>query len=131
MTWFNKLSSSFKTAVLSLLVTIVIFLGLIFGYFINQPDLPNGILAGGLLGSLSYLLIGIAERIDEKKRLPIWTIVFTIIRFILIAALVAVSAYLQFKLGYKVMNVFTVVGGYAISLIIYIVITLLDPASFV
>ena len=126
MTWFNKLSSSFKTAVLSLLVTIVIFLGLIFGYFINQPDLPNGILAGGLLGSLSYLLIGIAERIDEKKRLPIWTIVFTIIRFILIAALVAVSAYLQFKLGYKVMNVFTVVGGYAISLIIYIVITLLE-----
>ena len=126
MTWFNKLSSSFKTAVLSLLVTIVIFLGLIFGYFINQPDLPNGILAGGLLGSLSYLLIGIAEKIDEKKRLPIWTIVFTIIRFILIAALVAVSAYLQFKLGYKVMNVFTVVGGYAISLIIYIVITLLE-----
>ena len=126
MTWFNKLSGSFKTAVLSLLVTITVFLGLIFGYFINQPDLPNGILAGGLLGSLSYLLIGIAEKIDEKKRLPIWTIVFTIIRFILIAALVAVSAYLQFKLGYKVMNVFTVVGGYAISLIIYIVITLLE-----
>ena len=126
MTWFNKLSNSFKTAVLSLLVTIIVFLGLIFGYFINQPDLPNGILAGGLLGSLSYLLIGIAEKIDEKKRLPIWTIVFTIIRFILIAALVAVSAYLQFKLGYKVMNVFTVVGGYAISLIIYIVITLLE-----
>lgn len=126
MTWFNKLSSSFKTAVLSLLVTIIIFLGLIFGYFINQPDLPNGVLAGGMLGSISYLLIGIAERIDEKKRLPIWTIIFTVIRFLLIAALVVISAYLQFKLGYKVMNVFAVVGGYAISLIIYIVISLIE-----
>lgn len=124
MIWFNKLSSSFKTAILSSIVIIVVFLGLIFGYFINQPDLPNGILAGGLLGSISYLLIGIAERIDEKKRLPIWTIVFTIIRFLLIAGLVVISALLQFKFGYKVMNVFTVLGGYFITLIIYIVISL-------
>ena len=124
MIWFNKLSSSFKTAILSSIVIVVVFLGLIFGYFINQPDLPNGILAGGLLGSISYLLIGIAERIDEKKRLPIWTIVFTIIRFLLIAGLVVISALLQFKFGYKVMNVFTVLGGYFITLIIYIVISL-------
>lgn len=126
MTWFNNLSSSFKTALLSLFVTLVAFLGFIFGYFTDQPDLPNGILAGGLLGSISYLLLGIAERIDEKKQLPVWTIIFTVLRFILIAALVVVSALLQFKLGYKVMNVFTVVGGYAISLIIYIVISLLE-----
>ena len=126
MTWFNKLSSSFKTALLSLLVTVVAFLGLLFGYFINQPDLPNGVLAGGLLGSISYLSIGIAERIDEKKRLPVWTIIFTVIRFILVAVLVVISALLQFKLGYKVMNVFAVVGGYAISLIIYIVISLIE-----
>lgn len=126
MTWFNKLFSAFKAALLSLIVTVVVFLGMLFGYFINQPDLPNGVLAGGLLGSLSYLLIGIAERIDEKKRLPIWAIVFTVIRFLLIATLVIVSALLQFKLGYKVMNVFTVLGGYFITLIIYIVISVIE-----
>ena len=126
MSWFSKLSISFKTALISLVVIVVIFLGMVFGYFINQPDLPNGILAGGILGSLSYLLIGIAERIDETKRLPIWTIVFTIIRFILIAGLVVVSALLQFKLGYKVMNVFTVVGGYSVTLIIYIIVSLVE-----
>ena len=126
MTWFNKLSSPFKTTLLSTLVVVIVFLGFIFGYFTDQPDLPNGILAGGLLGSISYLLLGIAERIDEKKQLPVWIIIFTVLRFILIAALVVVSALLQFKLGYKVMNVFTVVGGYAISLIIYIVISLLE-----
>lgn len=126
MTRFNKLSSPFKTALLSTLVVVIAFIGFIFGYFTAQPDLPNGILAGGLLGSISYLLLGIAEMIDEKKQLPVWTIIFTVLRFILIAALVVVSALLQFKLGYKVMNVFTVVGGYAISLIIYIVISLLE-----
>ena len=124
MTWVNTLSSSFKATVLSLLVTVIVFLGLLFGYFINQPDLPNGVLAGGMLGSVSYLLVGIADKIDEKKRVPVWTIIFTVFRFILIAALVVVSALLQFKLGYKVMNVFTVLGGYFITLIIYIVISL-------
>ena len=126
MTWFKSLSSPFKTAIISLLVIIVAFLGLIFGYFIDQPGLPNGMLAGGLLGSLSYLFIGIAENHDDKKRLPILTIIITVLRFILIAALVVVSALLQFKLGYKVMNVFTVLGGYFITLIIYITISVIE-----
>lgn len=126
MTWFKSLSSPFKTAIISLIVIIIVFLGLIFGYFINQPDLPNGMLAGGLLGCLSYLLIGIAEKHDDKKRLPILTIIVTAIRFILIAALVVVSALLQFKLGYKVMNVFTVIGGYIITLIVYITTSIIE-----
>ena len=126
MTWFNNLSTSFKVALLSLLIVMLAFLGLMFGYFVNQPDLPNGVLAGGLLGSLSYLILGIVERIDEKRQTPLWTIVFTIIRFILIGALLLVAALLQFKYGYKAMNVFAVLGGYLISLIAYIIVLVLE-----
>ena len=36
------------------------------------------------------------------------------------------DALLQFKLGYKVMNVFTVLGGYFITLIIYITISVIE-----
>ena len=126
MTWFNNLSTSFKVALLSLLIVMLAFLGLVFGYFINQPDLPNGVLAGGSLGSLSYLILGIVERIDEKRQTPLWTIIFTIIRFILIGALLVVAALLQFKYGYKVMNIFTVLSGYLISLIAYIIVLVLE-----
>ena len=124
--WFAELSNSFKVSLLSLLVTIVGLLGLMFGYFIKQPDLPNGLLAGGLLGSLSYLLIGIGEKLDDKKQNAVWTIVFTIIRFVLIAALLFLAALLQFKYGYKAINVFTVLAGYMLSLIVYIVLLLLE-----
>ena len=124
--WLSELSLLFKVSILSLIVTIVGLLALLFGYFINQPDLPNGLLAGGFLGSLSYLLLGIAERIDEKKKTPVWTIVFTIIRFVLIGSLLVVAALLQFKYGYKAINVFTVLGGYMISLVVYIILMSLE-----
>ena len=124
--WLSELSLLFKVSILSLIVTIVSLLALLFGYFINRPDLPNGLLAGGFLGSLSYLLLGIAERIDEKKKTPVWTIVFTIIRFVLIGSLLVVAALLQFKYGYKAINVFTVLGGYMISLVVYIILMSLE-----
>ena len=124
--WLSELSLLFKVSILSLIVTIVSLLALLFGYFINQPDLPNGLLAGGFLGSLSYLLLGIAERIDEKKKTPVWTIVFTIIRFVLIGSLLVVAALLQFKYEYKAINVFTVLGGYMISLVVYIILMSLE-----
>lgn len=126
MNWFIKLSSSFKVAIISALLTVIAFLGLLFGYFINQPDLPNGVLAGGALGSLTYLILGIVEKFDEERRIPILTIVVTVVRFLLIAALLLVAALLQYQYGYKVMNVFTVLGGYIISLIVYIVILLIE-----
>lgn len=126
MTWLNKLSNPFKVALLSLFAVIVVFLGLVFGYFINLQDLPNGLLAGGLLGSLSYLIIGFIERIEEKKHLLVWTVIFTIIRFLLIGGLLFLAALLQYKYGYKVMNVFTVLGGYLISLIVYIIVLVLE-----
>ena len=124
MNWFIKLSDSYKVAIISCFITIIAFLALVFGYFINQPDLPNGVLAGGFLGSLTYLLLGIAEKFDKDNRIPILTILITIIRFILIGALLLVAALLQFKYEYKAMNVFTVLGGYVISLLVFIVILL-------
>ena len=126
MNWFINLSSSFKVAVISGLVTIIAFLGMMFGYFINQPGLPNGVLVGGILGSLSYLALGFAENFDAKRRLPIMTIIITVIRFILIGALLLVATLLEYQQNIKIFNVFAVLGGYIISLIVYIVILLVE-----
>ena len=122
--WLNNLSSYYKTAFLSLIAVIIAYLGLLFGYFINQPDLPNGLLAGGLLGVISYFFLGVVDKIDEQKEKPVWSIVITIVRYLCIAALVAIAALLQYKYSLKVMNPFLVVGGYLISLIFYILVVL-------
>ena len=124
--WLGKLSNNYKTALFSLIVVIIAFLGLLFGYFVNQPDLPNGLLAGGLLGVVSYFLLGLVDKADEEKEKPVWSIVFTIVRYICIAGLIVVSALLQYKYSLKVMNPFTVLGGYIISLITYIIILLVE-----
>lgn len=124
--WFIELSNTYKTALISTFVTIIAYLSLVFAYFINQNDLPNGLIVGGLLGSLSYLVLGIVEKEDKNHQKPIWTIIVTIIRYLLIGGLIALSTYLQFKTDYKIFNVFTVLGGYFISLIVYIVIVLIE-----
>ena len=123
---FIGLANTYKTALISGVIVIIGFLGLLYGYFNNHPDLPNGFLAGGLLGSLSYLFMGIVDKKDEQKQKPVLSIVVTIVRFLLIGGLIALSVYFQFKTDYKVMNVFLVIGGYFVSLITYIIIVLIE-----
>ena len=126
MTWFVKLSNSFKVTIISGFLTVIAFLGMVFGYFINQPGLPNGVLAGGFLGTLSYLLMGLVEKRDENRNSAVLTIIVTILRFILIGALLIVAALLEYKFNNKMLNVLAVLGGYLISLIVYLVVILLE-----
>ena len=124
--WFTNLTNTYKTAFISIVIVIVGYLALLFGYFVDMIDLPNGFIAGGLLGSLSYLAMGFVEKIDEKKDKPVWTIIVTIIRYLLIGGLVVLAAFLQFKMNYRILNVFTVLGGYFVALMTYVVILLIE-----
>ena len=127
--WFAELSSAYKTALVSLIVVLIGFLGLAFGYFINQPDLPNGFIVGGLIGILSYYFMGLTEARDLRNEKPILSIIITIIRFLVIGGVVVVSALLQFKYQYKVLNTFLVIGGYIVSLIIFIIVLLVEKKN--
>ena len=127
--WFANLSSSFKTVFISLLVVLIVFLGLGFGYFVDLANLPNGLLAGGLLGIIFYVFMGLTEKIDLEKQKPVWTIILTIVRFIFIGGLVALSIILEYQAGLKILNVFTVLGGYFISLIVNLIIVLTEKKN--
>ena len=120
--WFKELPNSYQTAAISSIVVVIVYLGLIFGYFINRADIPNGFIAGGFVGVLSYVLTALAEHLDSKKQKPVFGIIVIIIRFITIAALIVVSTMLQYKTEYHVLNPFTLLGGYLISLVIYLII---------
>lgn len=124
--WFSELSNTYKTSLISGIVILIGFLGLTFGYFIGRPDLPNGFLAGGLIGAPMYFLLGLVNKKEEAKQKPILSIVIIIVRFLLLAGLLTLSALLQFKYQYKILNTFLVLAGYFVSFITYIIIVLIE-----
>ena len=124
--WFVGLTNLNKTAFISSILVVIGYLALLFGYFVGMPDLPNGFIAGGVLGSLSYFAIGLVDKLDAEKEKPVWTIILTIIRYLLIGGLIVLAAFLQFKTDYKILNVFTVLGGYSVALITYVIVLLVE-----
>lgn len=124
--WFLSLSQSYRTALLGALLVFVGLLGTLFGYFTKHPDIPNGLVLGGLVGILSYLLMGLVENYDARRGKPTLTIVVMIIRFVLIALVIVISALLWYRAKYHVFNLFSEVIGYSFSLISFIVIYLTE-----
>ena len=124
--WFAKLTILYKVTFISFISVVMASLGLIFCYFIEDPSTPNGLIFGGGIGVLSYLVLALIEKRDSEKNKPVLTIIVTILRYFVIAAAIVISALLQYKWGYKIFNLFTVVGGYLIPLLVYIIVTLVE-----
>ena len=125
-TWFAKLTLLYKVSFISFIAVVVAYLGLIFCYFIEDPSTANGLILGGGMGVISYLVLALIEKRDSEKNKPVLTIIVTILRYFVIAAAIVISALLQYKWGYKIFNLFTVVGGYLIPLLVYIIVTLVE-----
>ena len=124
--WFLNLSISYRAALLSSLLVLVGVLGTIFCYFNKHPDIPNGLIIGGLVGILSYLLMGLVEGHDEKNGKLVLTIIVMVIRFVLIALLIVLTALLWYKAHYNIFNLFSEIIGYSLSLISFITIYLTE-----
>ena len=124
--WYTKLTSLYTTAFLSFIAVLVVYLALLFGYFTNKSDLPNGLILGGGIGVLSYLALALVDKHDKQKEKPILTIIITILRYLIIAVAIVLSALSEYRWGHKIFNLFTIVGGYLISLVIYLVVTLVE-----
>ena len=124
--WLSELSINLKTVVLSSIAILVIYLCLIFGYFVNLKDIPNGFLLGGIVGIASFLLMALADKLDNKKDKPTFAIIFIVIRFILIGAIIILVALMNYQWNINIFNIFTVVGGYFVPLIINIIIYVME-----
>lgn len=120
--WLSKLSINLKTVVLSIGAVLFVYLCLIFGYFIDLKDIPNGLLLGGIVGIAGFLLMSLADKLDEDKTKPIFAIIFIIIRFILIGAIIVLVALMNYRWNINLFNIFAVVGGYFIPLVINIIV---------
>ena len=124
--WYIKLSTTYKATLVSFVAVVVVYLCLIFGYFTGHADIPNGLILGGGVGVVSYLALALVEKHDKENETFVLTIIVTVLRYLLLAAALVLSALAQFTWGYKIFNLFTLMGGYLIPLITYLVFTLVE-----
>jgi len=117
--FLSKLNICSKTSFISLLVLFgfaAIFCWLI---FLGATEVYCGLLLGLAVNTFSFFLMGLGFNKENYKMG--YTITLTVVRFLLIGAALFLSAFLYYKQNVKIFNVFAVVGGYAIPLIIYLV----------
>ena len=123
----SKLNIYHKCVVLSGLFLLVLSLALIPLYFLNYKDIPLGFILGGGYGLLSYFLIGILE--NKRSEYYKWAVMISILRFVVLAALLFLVGLCYYKWDLKIFNIFTVVGGYFICLVVFIVLSALNKSE--
>ena len=123
--WYKNLDVYKKTCLVTLLVTIIAFLGCIPFYFNNLGEIPNAVALGGSAFAFSYLFYEIG-----KNSPGLWkTIIINIVRFILIAGLLFVVIFLYYKLELKIFNVFAIAIAFFASLVIFVILNCLEDRN--
>lgn len=105
-----------KSLIISTTVTILGFLGTLFLFWFNRYDIPLGVLLGGLVVSISWLLLYLSKRKGNKSvKLDIVLIYIRLSAIVVLAIL-----FTALELGLQVVTVspiFLVVSYLAVSLL--------------
>ena len=117
----KKLNIYLKCVVFSGLFLLVLSLSLIPLYFFNYKDIPLGFILGGGYGMLCYFIIGILE--NKRNEYYKWAVLVSILRFAILAALLFFVALCYYKWDIKIFNIFTVLGGYLICLVVFLILS--------
>ena len=113
---FSDKDIYFNTFVVTAFASIILFVLAAECFFLERIDIPFGILLGGIYNAIFYLFISLLS-----KRKIHATIVVLIIRFVLFAGIMVLNGFMFYKWGVKIFNPFTLVGGYLLGTIIYII----------
>lgn len=121
-TFFYLLHYKYKF-LLSLIIGLLIFVCLLPLCFFNLYAYPIGWLFGLLLASLASYLQEISASFILKNKKVFLSILLFLIRFLLYASGLIISALLTFYYRIDSINFFTVVGAYVFTSIIFVIFT--------
>lgn len=113
--WFDKLNIYLKCSVLSAIFFLLTNIGFIPCYVVKEIALPLGMNLGVIVGILVYIVTGTLEQKFPKGHK--WVIVINVCRFLLFAGILILLAICYYRLGIKLFNLFTYVGGYLVVLL--------------
>ena len=120
--FFREANLYFKTAIITILVTIGLVVLLIPLFFFKLQEIPFGIALGGLFGSLYYIFAGFNQREEYTKKALVIDIILLALRLILFAGALTGLALLYYKAHAHMFNVFAFTGGYLISTLVQIIL---------
>ena len=115
MSKFKDQSIEFRALIISLIVTVVGFLGTAVLFWFNRYDIPLAVITSGLIVTLSWLFLYFNKK--KEKPNPKLDIVFIYLRLILVVILAIVFIVLEITLSLVTVSaVFLVVSYLVISL---------------
>ena len=120
--WYRQLKLEYKVAFWSALVISALVISTIPCFFFELMEIPQGILLGGAVGIVTYLLLGLANNKEKQTKSMVMTVVVIIIRFLTLGGILFLAAWLYFYMLVRVFNVFAVLGGYVVTIIIHIIL---------
>ena len=122
MKQFWNQTVEFKALIISSIVTILGFLGTLFLFWFNHYEIPLAVLLGGLIVSMSWLILNLSKR-DGKARVKL-DIFAIYLRLGVVAILTALFAFLQLRF-----NLVTVSPTFLI--VSYLTVSLLTLLAFI
>ena len=127
--WYRQLKLEYKIVVWSLIILSGLIFLLIPLFFVSLMEVPQGIALGGGIGVITYLFLGLFNNKDSPKKSLVLTVITIIIRFLVIAGILFLVGWLYYGKGFKAFNLFAVVGGYMIPLIINVILVRKENGS--
>ena len=121
---FLKKDINLTTFVFSLIVVLLAYLCLIPLIFKGLIKIPNGIALGALINAFAYLVMFLIKDKEERELTIKFSVIVSILRFVLLAGAIILFAILEYKLGMGIFNPIAIAGGYMIPLIIQIICSL-------
>ncbi len=114
---WRHLNIYIKALSLDLCALLVINLGMIPLWINHLPDIPQGLLLGGLYGVLCLLVMFLVTNKENEDKKLVGTIIVIIARLLILAGILLLVGYLYYVKDIKIFNIFAVVGGYLLSTI--------------
>lgn len=121
---FFKKDINLTTFVFSLIVVLLAYLCSIPLIFKGLIKIPNGIALGALINAFAYLVMFLIKDKEERELTIKFSVIVSILRFVLLAGAIILFAILEYKLGMGIFNPIAIAGGYMIPLIIQTICSL-------
>lgn len=116
--FFNS-TTQIKAIIISLSLLIVLNLCLIPLFIVGYKDIVFGLDIGITLQILYLFVDNLISKNRNRQQNITLTVVYLILKFIILAGVLVGFGYLYYKMNIKIANIIAIVGGYIIPLIVF------------
>lgn len=122
--WYSNLNIYHRSAFLSVVLSLILFILSIPLIVFNLGDISYGFVLGVVFTSLFYFFIGLGDKYELKNKKTYISITMSILRLVFIILFSFLLGYIYYELNIKIFNVFAFIGGYFFTTVVYLIISI-------